>query len=100
MTSQRLASATGDTLEIKCVVIPKAYTTDTDPIKLRPVFQRAATQYAVMEFFASRGDATRAGEWLQKYLETAGLAAFHPQQPERTFQIGKGRPEWGASTPV
>lgn len=96
----RAPSAHGDTLEITCAVIPKAYTTDTDPMKFRPVFQQAATQYAVSEFFASRGDATRAGEWLAKYLETAGMAAFHPQQPERTFQVGKGRPEWGASTPV
>ena len=96
----RAPSAHGDTLEITCAVIPKAYTTDSDPIKLRPAFQRAATQYAVMEFFASRGDAARAGEWLAKYLETAALAAMHPQQPERAFQIGRGRSEWGRSTPA
>ncbi len=94
----RAPSAHGDTLEITCAVIPKAYTTDSDPIKLRPVFRQAATQYAVSEFFASRGDATRAGEWLAKYLETAGMAAMKPMMPERTFQVGKGRPEWGVST--
>ena len=93
-------SAHGDTLEITCVVIPKAYTSNTDPIKLRPVHQQAASQYAAMEFYASRGDVPRATEWMARYMESAGLAAFHPQQPERTFEIGRGRPEWGRSTPV
>jgi hypothetical protein len=92
-------SSSGEVLEITCAVIPGAYTSATDPIKLRPVFQQAASQYAAMEFYASRGDATRANEWLAKYLETAGLMGLHPKQPERTFVIGKGD-SWPRSTPA
>jgi len=95
----RAPASAGEVLEITCAVIPKAYTTDTDPIKLRPAFQQACTQYATMEFYASRGDAVRASEWLAKYLETAGMAGLHPRQPERTFETGKGAP-WVRSTPV
>jgi hypothetical protein len=79
-------SSSGEVLEITCAVIPGAYTSATDPIKLRPVFQQAASQYAAMEFYASRGDATRANE-------------LHPKQPERTFVIGKGD-SWPRSTPA
>lgn len=95
----RAPASAGEVLEITCAVIPKAYTTDTDPIRLRPVFQKAATQFAVADFFASRGDAARATEWLSKYLETGGMAALHPKQPERTFEMGKGQP-WARSTPA
>lgn len=93
----RAPASSGEVLEITCAVIPKAYTVDTDPVRLRPVFQRAATQYAVSEFFASRGDAMRAGEWLAKYLETAGAMQLHPKVPERNFETGKGQP-WQRST--
>lgn len=95
----RAPASSGEVLELTCAVIPKAYTTDTDPVRLRPVFQRAATQYAVCEFFASRGDAVRANEWLVKYLETAGMMQLHPKVPERTFEVGKGQ-QWQRSTPA
>ena len=90
-------AASGEVLEITCAVIPGAYTSETDPIKLRPVFQQAASQYATMEFHASRGDAVRAQEWLAKYLETAGFMGLHPKQADRTFEIGKGE-TWPRST--
>jgi len=95
----RAPASSGEVLEITCAVIPQAYTKDTDPIRLRPVFQQAATQYATMEFHASRGDAVRANEWLAKYLETAGMMQLHPKQSERTFEMGKGEP-WVRSTPA
>ena len=87
----RKPDATGRVLELKCACIPKAYTLDTDPIKLPTMDQRAATQLAVSEYFASRGDAAMATEWLNRYLETAQLMNLHPIQPERQWQQQTGK---------
>lgn len=84
-------SASDTVLELDCVVIPKAYSNDTDPVKLRESFERAAVQYAVSEYMASRGDAGRATEWMNKSLETAGLKRLNPTMTER---------RWGPSTKV
>lgn len=84
----RRPSANGDVLEVTCVCIPKAYTADTDPIKVREAFRRAVVDYAVSEYYASRGDANRATEYLNLYLEAVGLTSLHPQQAERQFQYG------------
>lgn len=81
----------GAVLELQCVCIPKAYGSDTDPIKLREAYQRAAVYYAVCEFYASRGDAKRAVEYFDKYMETAGLMALKPETQERIYQIGTNR---------
>lgn len=81
----RAPSAEGKVLELRCVAVPKAYSDDNSAIKVRDVFQRAAVLYAVSEFYASRGDAMRAKEFLDKYITTAGLAHMHRQQPERVF---------------
>jgi hypothetical protein len=82
----RKPSAKGTILEIKCVCVPKPYSDGNSPIKLRPVNQRAAVFLAVSEFYASRGDANRATEYLQKYLETGDLMALQPQQNERQWR--------------
>lgn len=83
----RAPSASGGLLEIDCVIIPAAYTTDASPIPLRYAFQRAAVYYACSEFYASRGDAGRAQEMLQKYLETAGVMALSPQAADRQWMF-------------
>lgn len=79
-------------LDLDCVVIPETYTTDTDPVKLREAFERAVIQYAVSEFFASRGNAERANEWFRRGLETAGLKKIHPLYAEQIHQMGGYRP--------
>lgn len=81
-------SAKGIVLELDCVMIPKPYTDDVTPVKLRNNFQRAAVYFAVSEFYASRGDAKRAGDYLKRYLETAGIMQLHPIQAERQYQLG------------
>lgn len=85
----RKPSANGIVLELTCVCIPKAYTSDTQPVKLREQFQRAAVYYAVCDFYASRGDAKRAIEYFDRYIETAGLMTIHPQANERQYQFGQ-----------
>jgi len=79
-------SANGIVLELDCVCIPKAYSTDNDPIKIRDVFQRASVYYAAGEYYASRGDAKRGAEYLNKYLETSNLMVLHPDTAERHYQ--------------
>lgn len=83
----RKPSANGVVLEIECVCIPKAYTSDTDPVKVREVFQRAAVYLAVSEYHASRGNAQRALEYLNLYIETAGLSGIYPETAERQYQF-------------
>ena len=81
-------STNGVVLEIDCVMIPKPYTDDTASVRLRDNYQRAAVYYAVSEFYASRGDARRGQEYLERYLETAGLAQLRPVYAERQYQYG------------
>lgn len=81
-------SANGTVLELSCVCIPKPYSSDTDPVKVREEFQRAAVYSAVCEFYASRGDAKRATEYFDRYLETAGLMGMKPEAQERPWQMG------------
>lgn len=81
-------SANGIVLEVQCACIPKPYVNDTDEVKVREVFQKAAVYMAVSEFYASRGNAPRAAGYLNNALETAGLMVLHPAHPERTHQMG------------
>lgn len=81
-------SSKGKILELDCVMIPQPYTADTDPVKVRNQFRNAAVYYAVSEFYASRGDAKRAQEYFQRYIETAGLQTNHPQYNERQYRFG------------
>lgn len=84
-------SANGIVLELDCACIPKPYTSDTDPVKLRETFERAAVYMAVSEFYASRGDARRATEKLEGYLETGDIMAIYPDAQEKIYQFGEGR---------
>jgi hypothetical protein len=81
-------SANGIVLEIECACIPKAYATDGQQIKVREVFQNAAVYFAVSEFYASRGNATRAAEWLERAMETGGIMMLHPKSAERIYSFG------------
>ena len=79
-------------LDLDCVVIPQAYTSESDPVKLREAFERATIQHAVSEYYASRGNAERAIEWFARGLETAGLKKIHPEYAEQIHQFGGYRP--------
>lgn len=81
-------SSNGIVLELECVCIPKPYSDDTSPIKVREAYQRAAVYMATSEFYASRGDAKRAAEFFDKYFETAGLMAMKPETEERQYRAG------------
>jgi hypothetical protein len=89
----RKPASEGVVLELTCVCVPKPYTTDTAPVKLREQFERAAVYYAVCDYFASRGDARRALEFFERYTETAGIMTLHPQAAEKQNQFGGNRYE-------
>lgn len=80
-------------LLLKCVMIPMAYQTDKEQIKLKEVYHSAAVSLAVSEFYASRGDAARATEYLQRYLESAKLMQLDPTTADRQYQFGKYDPK-------
>jgi hypothetical protein len=86
----RTPTATGQVIELRCVAVPKQYASDTDPIKLREAYRRAAAYYAASEYYASRGDAKRAEKYHEEYLMLAGLKKFTQDTPEAVHRT-KGR---------
>jgi hypothetical protein len=84
----RRPSTSGGVLELKCVCIPKPYEEDTDIVKLRENYRRASVFYAVSEFYASRGDAVKAKDFLDQYLETANLMRLKPLSIQQQYRFG------------
>lgn len=82
----------GNVLEIRATFVPAAYTTGDDAIQLREAWQRAAAYLAVSEFYASRGDAGRAKEYLAEYLELAQLKFTWPAVADRSDGRIQGQP--------
>lgn len=84
----------GRVIELDCICVPKPYSHGQGPIRLKAQYERGAVFRAVSDFFASRGDAKRAGEWLQQYLEVSALMNLNPQTAERQYRFGGyNRPE-------
>lgn len=84
-------------VEIDCVVIPKRYLEDTDRVRLREVFQWAAADYAVGEYYASRGDAKQAVEHHARYVERLGLQTTYPAAAERVWGYKTQKTREGAT---
>jgi hypothetical protein len=74
-----------EVIQLTMVVSPSRLTTSTDRIKLRDSFQWAAVDYAVGQFYASRGDAKEAMNWHNKYLNALGVFGTFPKSRERDF---------------
>lgn len=81
-------SASGKVIELDCVCIPKEYSTGTDPLKVRINYSRACTYFAVSEFYASRGDARRAQDWNNQFIEVSGLAKLKPKSQDTMWRYG------------
>jgi hypothetical protein len=84
-------SANTDTLEITIVEIPIEYTDDNSKIKLKSDYTYAAIEYAVSEYWASRGDAREATMHFENYLGFMNLRNDFEQSPHqfRSFQTSK-----------
>jgi hypothetical protein len=91
-------SADTEMLEVKAVLIPKRYTTDTDRIKLRDSYQWAAVHYAVGEYWASRGDAQSAIMHHNDYLKRLGIRTAYPIANERLYALNTNKEPWPKAT--
>jgi len=83
----RSPSSDTDVLELRCVVIPAAYKQDSDKIKLRKEFQHAAVNFAVSEYWASRGDTQSAVDGFQMYSDALGTRIGYKPAKNRIVAI-------------
>jgi hypothetical protein len=91
-------SGSSDVVEITIVEIPSAYESDRDRVKLRHAFQYATVNYAVAEYWASRGDAGEAQKHMQLYLDALGLKQEYIQQSEALRMLGARKEPWPTAT--
>jgi hypothetical protein len=87
-------SGSSDVIEIKLVEIPSTYESARDRIKLRDAFQFACVNYAVAEFWASRGDAEEATAHMQRYLDALNLRQDYMQQAEQVRGTSTHKDPW------
>lgn len=79
----RKPSASSGEIEITLVEIPSPYESGEDRVKLRDSFKFAAVNYAVGEFWATRGDAEQAARFGNLYLDALGVRDRYTIQGER-----------------
>jgi len=91
-------SASANAMEITIVEIPDAYETDTERVKLRDSFKYATVQYAVGEYWASRGDATEARKHGALYLEALGIREDYMMSREKTPTFSTDKEPWPTVT--
>lgn len=82
-----------DVVELTVVEIPAEYATSVDPIKVREQFQYAMVNYAVSEFWASRGDAAEAQTHYARYVDAVNLRTdWNMIRDSRGFTTQKATP--------
>ena len=91
-------SGTSDVIEVTLVEIPLEYSDERDRIRLRKSFQHAVVQYAVGEFWASRGDAMEAQKHMGLYLESLGLKNEYMPQSDRRMTFDARKEPWPTAT--
>jgi hypothetical protein len=84
-------SASSDAIEVTVVEIPKEYDNERAKIKIKADFQYAAVEYAVSEYWASRGDADEATVHYGLYMKALGLSDDFNISPyaRKTFDTTK-----------
>jgi hypothetical protein len=87
-------SGSSDVVEITVVEIPHTYESDRDRVKLREAFKYATVNYAVCEYWASRGDAAEAQKHFMLYLDALGLRQDYMQQTERPYGATTQKEPW------
>ena len=80
-------SATSDIAEVSAMVIPAPYTNDKQKIRLRKSFEWSVINYAVSEYWSSRGDVATARKHFEIYLETLGLRTGFKTSKQRIHQM-------------
>lgn len=91
-------SGSSDVMEITLVEIPHAYESDRDRIKLRESFKYATVNYAVADFWASRGDAAEAQKHFKMYLDELGLKQDYNLMADRFPRAETAKEPWPTAT--
>lgn len=91
-------SGSSDVIEITLVEIPHTYESDRDRIKLREAFKFATVNYAVADFWASRGDAQEAQKHFQMYMDALGLKQGYNPMADRFPRQETAKEPWPTTT--
>lgn len=91
------ASSSG-VLQLHAVVIPDPYTNDTDRVKLLDSYRWAAVNYAVSEYYGSRGDAKEANNHWNAYVDALGGYITYPKANEYFATFRTGKEPWPVET--
>ena len=81
------SSASAGVIECHIAAIPRRYQTDKDRIKLKKIYERSVVDYAVSEYWASRGSAKDAVEHLRRFATSIGLQRIYGDDAGRTYQF-------------
>mgnify|MGYP003669767858 CR=1 FL=1 len=76
-------SASSDVVELTSVVIPARYENDTETVRVRDAFKFAVVNYAVAEYWASRGDAVAATKDFAQYMGRLEAGKTHEMSNDR-----------------
>jgi len=87
-------TADGDMLEIWAAVLPARYDDDDAYLPIQVDYEQALTDYAVSQYWASRGDANEAARVYRRYAEAVGLAGKEAVSDEAMRGL-KGNPRPG-----
>tara|TARA_Y100000401_G_scaffold43561_1_gene33256 strand:- start:334 stop:1002 length:669 start_codon:yes stop_codon:yes gene_type:complete len=80
------SSASAGVLECHIAAIPRRYQTDKDRIKLKNIYERSVVDYAVAEYWASRGSAKDAAEHLRRFATSIGMQRTYGNDAGKTYQ--------------
>lgn len=83
------SGSTSNTIDLKIVEIPKGYKHGDTKLPLRNDFEYAAINYAVAEYWISRGDARTASEHFADYLKALGISDTFAKDRIAQFQTRK-----------
>lgn len=81
-------TSSSDVLALRVAIIPQEYLHGESVRDLRSNFLHAVVQYAVSEYFASRGDARMAGEHYALYVDGLGSRLGQPRAAEQMRGFG------------
>lgn len=85
-------------IELTVVEIPAEYETSTDRINIRREYEYAAINFAVAEFWASRGDARQAETFFGYYLQALGLNDRLTDSRDRIAIAQTNKAPWPSET--
>lgn len=78
---------TSDIVQIEAVVIPAPYTNDKQKTRIRKEFEWSVINYAVSEYWISRGEVQSARQHMQTYIDDLGIRGEYVISGERVHQL-------------